>query len=477
MKDATRARRQDTMLTIQNLSSRLSVPWGVLQRQCACGQHVPGGRECAGCQKRRLQRAATQAERAEVPPIVHEVLRSPGQSLDAATRAFMEPHFGHDFSQVRVHTDARAAESAQAVNALAYTVGRDIVFGSGRFAPSTTHGKRLLAHELTHVVQQSDLFSAGENLTIGNSDNRAEHEAEKVTAKLIPPSSSSTQPPSAGQLMVSRDARPILHRWKIEGNTATSDDASDTLGRLAQKAGAHFNDWKCIKPISQRTATLAKPPANFNARYELYVQIGDTFDISNLTAKTGTSLRIYLFDDGTEAMDAAIAKLFYPGSTSSVGADADIESTAGSGSKPIADMVIFAHASGNRMFGGASSFTPRDFNSEEDVQTFVLASAGLFPRRCWFTRNATARSVGCDSEAWGTDFAAHYLRDGANVITTTKSVRPKCKTATATGGCTSYDGLDFATSWTVGATSLDGPFWSAADFHAGKFWKTIKGKL
>jgi hypothetical protein len=106
-----------------------------------------------------LQRHAAQhhAEPAMVPPIVHEVLRSPGQLLDPATRAFMEPRFGHDFSHVRVHTDARAAESARAINALAYTVGRDVVFGAGQYTPRTAASKRLLAHELTHVVQQANV--------------------------------------------------------------------------------------------------------------------------------------------------------------------------------------------------------------------------------------------------------------------------------------------------------------------------------
>jgi hypothetical protein len=89
-----------------------------------------------------------------VPPIVYEVLRSPGQPLDQATRAFFEPRFGHDFSQVRVHTDAKAAESARAVNALAYTVGRDIVFAAGQYAPGTTAGRHVIAHELTHIIQQ-----------------------------------------------------------------------------------------------------------------------------------------------------------------------------------------------------------------------------------------------------------------------------------------------------------------------------------
>src|SRR6266498_1033707 len=129
-----------------------------LQRKCACGGTPGPDGECAACKAKRLglqRRAANQAEPATAPPIVHEVLRAPGRPLDTATRAFMEPRFGHDFSGVRVHTDARAAESARAVNALAYTVGRDVVFGTGQYAPGTGEGKGLLAHELTHVVQQS----------------------------------------------------------------------------------------------------------------------------------------------------------------------------------------------------------------------------------------------------------------------------------------------------------------------------------
>src|ERR1041385_5790965 len=81
----------------------------------------------------RLQRrAANPRGSAKAPPIVHEVLRSPGQPLDASTRAFMEPRFGRDFGDVRVHTDGKAAESARAVNARAYTVGNNVVFGAGQ---------------------------------------------------------------------------------------------------------------------------------------------------------------------------------------------------------------------------------------------------------------------------------------------------------------------------------------------------------
>jgi hypothetical protein len=77
-----------------------------------------------------------------------------GQPLDSAVREQMEPHFGHDFSRVRVHTDAESAETARALDARAYTFGYDIVFGRGEYAPRTAQGARLLAHELTHVLQQ-----------------------------------------------------------------------------------------------------------------------------------------------------------------------------------------------------------------------------------------------------------------------------------------------------------------------------------
>ena len=94
---------------------------------------------------------------AAAPPIVHEVLRSAGQPLDHATRTFFEPRLGHDLSGVRTHTDSRAAQSAEAVDALAYTSGRDIVFSHGQYSPGTTTGQRLLAHELAHVAQQQQI--------------------------------------------------------------------------------------------------------------------------------------------------------------------------------------------------------------------------------------------------------------------------------------------------------------------------------
>jgi hypothetical protein len=141
--------------------SVMRMPEPQAQRKCACGG-IPGPTgECDECRKKRLavQRVslrpnATHHEASFAPLSVHEVINSPGQPLDGVTRAFMEPRFGHDFSRVRVHSDSAAGESAREVNARAYTVENNIVFGTGRFATGTREGLTLLAHELTHVVQQ-----------------------------------------------------------------------------------------------------------------------------------------------------------------------------------------------------------------------------------------------------------------------------------------------------------------------------------
>jgi Domain of unknown function (DUF4157) len=90
-----------------------------------------------------------------VSQIVNNVLASPGEALNPPTRGFMEQRFGHDFSEVRIHTGGPARESAEAISARAYTVGSNVVFGREHYAPDTSDGKLVLAHELAHVVQQS----------------------------------------------------------------------------------------------------------------------------------------------------------------------------------------------------------------------------------------------------------------------------------------------------------------------------------
>ena len=104
-----------------------------------------------------------------IPPTVPSVLNSGnGQPLDLSTRTYMESRFGYDFSQVRVHSGAAAEQSAQDVHANAYTVGHNMVFGAGRFAPGTHEGRRLIAHELTHVVQQS----GSDEIHVGQGDEK-----------------------------------------------------------------------------------------------------------------------------------------------------------------------------------------------------------------------------------------------------------------------------------------------------------------
>src|SRR5262249_36828701 len=112
----------------------------MVQRTCAIG---------------RVKTAAERQASPHVPPIVHDALQSPGQPLDATTRAFVEPRFGRDFSDVRIHSNDVAEQSAHEVDAHAFTVGKDFVFASGRFAPRTPESMHLLSHELAHVIQQS----------------------------------------------------------------------------------------------------------------------------------------------------------------------------------------------------------------------------------------------------------------------------------------------------------------------------------
>ncbi|MBL0011651.1 MAG: DUF4157 domain-containing protein [Nitrosomonas sp.] len=118
-------------------------------------------RKCTACEEEELgetlrakQHDGRESSGTEAPAIVPEVLRSPGEPLDAQARAFFEPRFGRDFSQVRIHADGRDAKSAQSIGARAYTVGRHIAFAAGQYAPGSDRGRHLLAHELVHTIQQ-----------------------------------------------------------------------------------------------------------------------------------------------------------------------------------------------------------------------------------------------------------------------------------------------------------------------------------
>lgn len=168
------------------------VPSGVMQR-CACGGESGLTGECAACRQKRegregalQRRAAGPKPVADVPPMVHDVLRSPGQPLDSQTRAFMEPRFGHDFSNVRIHSDPAASASARAVQAHAYTVGQHVVFGADQYQPRTGAGLHLLAHELTHTVQQrTGVGGTVHRLSIGTEQSPLEQEATLAARRVL----------------------------------------------------------------------------------------------------------------------------------------------------------------------------------------------------------------------------------------------------------------------------------------------------
>lgn len=148
-------------------------------------------------QRRARNASGDVGSSAGLSAVVQHGLRTPGQPLDHPTRDFMESSFGRDLDHVRIHTSKDASESARAINAAAYTVGRDVVFASRQYAPETPGGQHLLAHELTHIVQQGGgdwLQSHDALLRIDNSgESRADEVGHSVavghSAGYIPSSS------------------------------------------------------------------------------------------------------------------------------------------------------------------------------------------------------------------------------------------------------------------------------------------------
>jgi len=158
------------------------------QRKCACGGSATQG-ECDECKKGGTlqRRAVSSGAPSEIPPVVHEVLRSPGKPLDPATRVFFESQLGHDFSKVRVHADDRAVQSAKAIDALAYTLDSHVVLPSQAQNSDSGQDSRLLGHELVHVAQHE---RAGSRVTseaetrINHRGESAEKEANALAARI-----------------------------------------------------------------------------------------------------------------------------------------------------------------------------------------------------------------------------------------------------------------------------------------------------
>ncbi len=223
----------------------------------------PAGPVRAPQPSKRLQRSAVASPPESVPSSVRSVLDAPGKPLDGATRASMESRFGHDFSAVRVHDGPSAASSAGDVGARAYTVGRDIVFGSEGYAPHTPAGRSLLAHELTHTVQQSGLQRASLGAVAMESQSpeygRLEREAE-ATARSIESGG------TAGA--ISRASGPTLSRAKTKSEPVTPRDA-----KLKGKATI-THDPSGIGPLTQEVEQY-EPTKGAHSKLRTFVV--DTF--------------------------------------------------------------------------------------------------------------------------------------------------------------------------------------------------------
>ena len=223
-----------------------------LHRTCSCGEHTAAGGECDECKKKQglLQRHTTHEHGpAMAPAIVHDVLASQGHSLTADVRDMMELRFGHDFSRVRVHTDSRAAESARSVNALAYTVGDHIAFQADQYNPSSGSGQRLLAHELTHVVQNRKHGNPahGSALSISNPMDASEREADAAGRQVA--SSAKTEVNHAPSATMQRDWTDIA---KGAGIAAGAVGGAALLGWGLSKlfGGKSDQDPACAKSLA-----------------------------------------------------------------------------------------------------------------------------------------------------------------------------------------------------------------------------------
>jgi hypothetical protein len=293
--------------------SQISVS-GRAQSKCGWGGAAGKSSPCTALAKKEQSQlsAARGSEISYAPLIVHDVLRSSGQSLDPSTRAFMEPRFGCDFGRVRVHADTNAAESARSINASAYTVGQHIAFAAGGYAPSTTEGRKLLAHELAHTVQQNE----GVRIAGGGAANR-----EIVRRRVPDAANAAATLPAGGTDLAAHEAglvRLLHSTWrelspanqlKVRTDAATFGISAPTEAALfaALAAGTREQILKFADAIraADPTVTLGDP-----ALIDTGPRAG-TADAANITKLVGGADKI--FDAvATGSRDSDLSDIFGP---------------------------------------------------------------------------------------------------------------------------------------------------------------------
>ena len=167
----------------------------------------------------------------------------------------MEPRFGHDFSRVRVHTDAQAADSARAVNALAYTVGPSIVFGADQYRPHRSDGRQLLAHELVHAIQQGGAATNPPRLLIGDPDTAREREAERLSDERVR---------HEGARLPSRPGaeRTLLQRTCRSNPNRSFYETAPNYCRDSPGTGQLHPGQTCFREVPKRSGYLDCPPGD-----------------------------------------------------------------------------------------------------------------------------------------------------------------------------------------------------------------------
>jgi hypothetical protein len=187
----------------------------------------------------------------------------------------MESRFGHDFSRVRIHADAQAAESARAVNGQAYTVGNDVVFDAGRYAPNTTEGEELLAHELVHTVQQGEA-SIGSPLQISKPNDPAEREAESASAAVI--AGQAFVPGNRSQQIVARqqgggsDTRDECAGWFADPQSISKRAAEEYVQTALKGSRGSVTKIKCGAPAGSSGAYSCVVRFSDSTSVEVYVR-------------------------------------------------------------------------------------------------------------------------------------------------------------------------------------------------------------
>lgn len=237
------------------VAERIMSPAPAAALGCACENSAT----CSSCEdKIQTKRdAGAGRQRSDVSPVDGASLGG-GRPLPLAAREFFEPRFGADFSQVRVHTDPRTAESARALDARAFTIGRDIAFAAGQFSPDSESGRRLLAHELTHVLQQQGRCesvirrqaTAKPKVDINPAESMRSNIAEMQTAWL-PPFQQALDAVSEGAIAKAGDAIAVC--WtRIQSNyddvpAQSAATATPDHPELAAKPADVENDYRASR--------------------------------------------------------------------------------------------------------------------------------------------------------------------------------------------------------------------------------------